>query len=270
MAEKRLIKKIPHYVYDDIDEFQETHPNTVVHPDWRIANEGDWVYSDDDRIVQLLKVSNSVKHHSDRKNYKFAKGWVRTVVGSFLNRPNVKMDTDFDNHPNRYTFSTNIKNTANRVYKREHVTNKEKEFATNVVIGLGAVEAYKQAYSEMSDQKARKKATILLKQERVMKEIEKSVLDVAKEMGVDHKYVLNKLKNLADYSEDDNIILQSTKELGKIVGTSGNIVKQREMGLLGVFQGFSNEQLEGATRTNELTEEKNGEIKPINEESKRT
>ena len=266
MADKRVIKGIAHYVYDDIDEFQETHPNTVVHPDWRIANEGDWVYSDDDRIVQLLKVSNNVKHHSDRKNYKFAKGWVRTVVGSFLNRPNVKMDTDFDNHPNRYTFSTNIKNTSNRVYKRKNVTNKEKEFATNVVVGLGAVEAYKQAYSEMSDQKARKKATILLKQERVMKEIEKSVLDVAKEMGVDHKYVLNKLKNLADYSEDDNIVLQSTKELGKIVGTSGNTVKQKEMGLLGVFQGFSPEQLEGASR-NELTEVGNGE--QHNEESSR-
>ena len=248
MSDKRVIKGIAHYVYDDIDEFQETHPNTVVHPDWKIANEGDWVYSDDDRIVQLLKVSNNVKHHSDRKNYKFAKGWIRTVVGSFLNRPNIKMDTDFDNHPNRYTFSTTIKNTANRVYKREHVTNKEKEFATNIVVGLGAIDAYKKAYSEMSDQKARKKATILLKQERVMKEIEQSVLDVAKEMGVDHKYVLNKLKNLADYSEDDNIVLQSAKELGKIVGTTGNVVKQRETGLLGVFQGFTSDQIEGATR----------------------
>ena len=158
------------------------------------------------------------------------------------------MDTDFDNHPNRYTFSTTIKNTANRVYKREHVTNKEKEFATNIVVGLGAIDAYKQAYSEISDQKARKKATILLKQERVMKEIEQSVLDVAKEMGVDHKYVLNKLKNLADYSEDDNIVLQSAKELGKIVGTTGNVVKQRETGLLGVFQGFTSDQIEGATR----------------------
>jgi hypothetical protein len=107
---------------------------------------------------------------------------------------------------------------------------------------------YKNAYKEMSDQKASKKATILLKQERVMKEIEKSVLDVAKEMGVDHKYVLNKLKNLADYSEDDNIILQSTKELGKIVGTSGNVIKHVETGLLGVFQGFSQEELEGAGR----------------------
>ena len=254
MSEKRLIKKIPHYVYEDLDEFQKDHPNTVVHPDWRKAEENDWVYSDDDRIVQLLKVSKDVNHHSDRKNYKFAKGWVRTVVGSFLNRPNVKMDTDFSNHPNRYTFSTNIKNTSDRIYKRKDATNKEKEFAVNVVTGMGAVDAYKKAYSEMSDQKARKKATILLKQERVMKEIEKSVLDVAKGLGIDHEYILGKLKNLADFSEDDNIILQSTKELGKIVGTSGNTIKQKEMGLLGVFQGFSPEQLEGATRTNQLNE----------------
>tara|TARA_R100000234_G_scaffold30129_3_gene17660 strand:- start:3322 stop:4095 length:774 start_codon:yes stop_codon:yes gene_type:complete len=248
LAEKRTIKGIDHYVYDDIEEFQETHPNTIVRPDWRNSDENDWVYSDDDRIVQLLKVSKKVNHPNDRKNYKFAKGWVRTVVGSFLNRPNVKMDTDFDNHPNRYTFSTNIKNTSNRVYKRTKTTNKEKEFAVNVVTGMGAVDAYKKAYAEMSDQKARKKATVLLKQERVMKEIEKSVLDVAKSMGIDHEFVLRKLKNLAEYSEDDNIILQSTKELGKIVGTSGNTVKQKEMGLLGVFQGFSPEQLEGAER----------------------
>ena len=248
MSDKRRIKGIPHFVYDSIDEFRETHPNVVVHPDWRDADENDWVYSDDGRIVQLLKVSKHVNHPHDRKNYKFAKGWVRTVVGSFLNRPSVKMDTDFDQHPNRYTFSKTIKNTANRVYKREKVTRKEKEFATNVVVGLGAVEAYKNAYDEISDKKARKKATILLKQERVMKEIEKSVLDVAKEMGLDHKYVLNKLKNLADFSEDDNIVLQSTKELGKIVGTSGTTIKQREVGLLGMFQGFTADELEGATR----------------------
>jgi len=248
MSEKRAIKGVEYFVYEDIDEFREEYPNMVVHPDWRNANQGDWVYSDDERIVQLIKVSNSVKHPSDRKNYKFAKGWVRTIVGCFLNRPNIKMDTDFDNHPNRYTFSTKIKNTSDRVYKRKDITSKEKEFVTNIVVGLGAVEAYKTAYKEISSQKARKKATILLKQERVMREIEKSVLDVAKGMGVDHEYVLSKLKNLADFSEDDNIILQSTKELGKIVGTSGNIIKQKETGLIGVFQGFSNDEIEGATR----------------------
>jgi|TARA_Y100000310_G_scaffold317788_1_gene371059 hypothetical protein len=246
--EQREIKGITHCVYEDIDEFRETYPNTVVRPDWRDSDEGDWVYSDDGRIVQLLKVSKKISHPNDRKVYKFAKGWVRTIVGSFLNRPNIKMDTDFSSHSNRYTFSKTLKDTNKRVKERTKITKKEKEFATNVVVGLGAVEAYKNAYKEMSDQKARKKATVLLKQERVMKEIEKSVLDVAKEKGIDHEYVLSKLKHLADFSDDDNIILQSTKELGKIVGTTGNIVKQREMGLLGVFQGFSAGELEGAER----------------------
>ena len=246
--EKKAIKGKAHYVYDHISEFYNDHPTKTPIKDWRQGKEDDWVWSDDGRIIQLLKVSTSVRHPGDRKNYKYANGWVRTVVGSFLNRPNIKMDTDFSSHPNRYTFSKKIKNTSNRVYKREHATNKEKEFATNIVVGMGAIDAYKKAYSEMSSNKARKKATILLKQERIMKEIEKSVLDIAKELGIDHEYILNKLKHLADYSEDDNIILQSAKELGKIVGTSGTTVKQREVGLLGVFQGFSPEELEGATR----------------------
>jgi len=246
--EKKSIKGKSYYVYDDIDEFKAHHPNRVVKPDWRKADEGDWVFSDDDRIVQLLKVSKSVKHPNDRKNYTYAKGWVRTIVGSFINRYTTKMDTDFSSHPNRYTFSKSISNTGRRVKERKNVTRKEREFATNIVVGMGAVDAYKKAYSEMSSSGARKKATILLKQERVMKEIEKSVLDIAKSLGIDHQYVLSKLKNLADYSEDDNIILQSTKELGKIVGTAGHTVKQRDIGLLGVFQGFSSDELEGATR----------------------
>ena len=246
--ESRRIKNIKHFVYDDLEEFKKDHPNTVVHPDWRKADENSWVYSDDDRIVQLLKVKKMVSHHSDTKNYKYADGWVRTVVGSFINKKSTKMDTDFSSHPNRYTFSKTIKNTSERVHKRTKITNKEKDFATNVVVGMGALDAYKNAFKEESNQKARKKATILLKQERVMEEIQKSVLDVAKGLGVDHEYILGKLKHLADYSEDDNIILQSAKELGKIIGTSNNNIKQKEVGLMGVFQGFSQEQLEGASR----------------------
>jgi ribosomal protein L31 len=258
--EKRAIKGKAYYVYDHISEFYNDHPTETPLKDWRKSKEGDWVWSDDGRIVQLLKVSTEVRHPGDRKNYKYANGWVRTIVGSFLNRKNIMMDTDFSSHPNRYTFSKKIKNTANRVYKRTKVTNKEKEFAVNIVVGMGAIDAYKKAYNEMSTNGARKKATVLLKQERIMKEIEKSVLDTAKELGIDHQYILGKLKNLADYSEDDNIILQSTKELGKIVGTSGQVVKQREMGLLGVFQGFSNEEIEGASRDQNQITEKSVEV----------
>ena len=255
--EYKKIKGKRHYVYDHISEFYNDHADVTPLKNWRDGNEGDWVYSDDDRIIQLLKVSD-LNHPNDRKNYKWAKNWVRTVVGTFVNNKNTFMDTDFDQHPNRYTFSKKIKYTSRRVKKRKKVTNNERIFATNVVVGMGPVKAYMDAFKTISDEKkVRRKALVLLKQERIMQEIEKTVLDVAKELGVDHKYVLDRLKCLADNSEDDNIILQSTKELGKIIGTSVNTVKHRDVGVFGVFQGFSPDQLETA-KQEVLPEKSNG------------
>ncbi len=247
--ESRSIKGKKHYIYDSVEEFHSENPGKLgVKQNWRTANEGDWVMSDDDRIIQLLKVAKKVNHPGDTKGYRYANGWVRTVVGSFLNRPNIKMDTDFSSHMNRYTFSKTIKHPGKRVKQRECITKKEKEFVTNVIVGTGAMEAYKNVYSEQNDNKARKKAAVLLKQERIMKEIEKSVLDVAKGLGIDHEYILNKLKHLVDYSEDDAIILSSARELGKAIGTFGNMIKHKEVGLLGMFSGFSNNELEGVKR----------------------
>ena len=243
--EYRKIRHKKHYIYDHISEFYNAHPNETPLKDWREGKQGDWVWSDDGKIVQLLKVVNKIKHPNDRKNYKYASGYVRTVVGTFLKTKGVKMDTDFEKHPNRYTFSG--KNPKS-VKDREGVTNKEKIFATNVAIGMGPVKAYMDAFNSDDELQSRRKATLLLKQERVMQEVEKSVLDVCKGMGLDHEYVLKKLKCLADNSSDDGIVLQSTKELAKIIGTSGTTVKSREMGIVGMFQGFSPEQLEKAER----------------------
>ena len=242
--EYKKIKGNRHYIYDDISEFSSEHPDETPLENWRDGKENDWVYSDDNRIIQLLKVAD-LNHPNDRKNYKWAKNYVRTVVGTFLKTKGVKMDTDFKKHPNRYTFSG--KNPKS-VKDREGVTNKEKIFATNVAIGMGPVKAYMDAFNSDDELQSRRKATLLLKQERVMQEVEKSVLDVCKGMGLDHEYVLKKLKCLADNSSDDGIVLQSTKELAKIIGTSGTTVKSREMGIVGMFQGFSPEQLEKAER----------------------
>ena len=68
--EKQTIKGVPHYVYDTYEEFKENCPSEELHDDWRTGNEGDWVKSDDGRIIQLLKVSKNVNHPGDRKNYK--------------------------------------------------------------------------------------------------------------------------------------------------------------------------------------------------------
>ena len=85
-----------------------------------------------------------------------------------------------------------------------------------------------------------------------MNEVEKGVVDIAKGLGIDHEYVLRRLKALADTGEEENVVLQSLKELGKIIGTSNPNIK-RDVGIVGMFQGFSPKQLAQAERK-ELTE----------------
>jgi|TARA_R100001480_G_scaffold148524_1_gene148067 hypothetical protein len=246
----QVIKGTRHYVYDHISDFYNDHPDQTPVKDWREGKEGDWVWSDDDNIVQLIKVSNVINHPGDRKNYKYAKGWVRTVVGTFLNRPNTIMDTDFEKHKNRYTFSGKIKSPSTRIKERKNLTKRERIFATSVVAGRSVLKAYKEAFSSLaSDKDTQKKAVVLLKQERVMKEIERGVMDVAKSMGIDHEYILHNLKCLCENSDDENIILQSTKELGKVIGTLGTTtIRQQEVGVLGMLQEFSPEQLAAVKR----------------------
>jgi hypothetical protein len=254
------IKGISHYIFDSDDEisnFFGGNPPTIVN-DWRNGVEGDWVRSDDGCILQLLKVSKKLPHPGDRKNYKWTNGWLRTVVGTFIIRNDTYMDTDFDKHPDRYTFSGKKKTPHQRIKERESATKREKIFATNIAVGMGPVKSYMDAFEkEQNPQSARKKAVLLLKQERIMKEVEKSVLDVAKELGIDHKYILDKLKCLAENTDDMNIVLQATKELGKAVGTMGTTVRQKEMGIVGMFSGFTPQELEGAKRSDNLEIEGN-------------
>ena len=63
------------------------------------------------------------------------------------------------------------------------------------------------------------------------------------------------MKYLVDNSDDENISLQSLKELGKAIGTLGNTTKRIETGVIGMFQGFQPDQIEAAKRN--VLEEKN-------------
>ena len=85
-----------------------------------------------------------------------------------------------------------------------------------------------------------------------MSEVEKGVKDIAIQLGIDHEYVLGKLKYLADHSNDENISLQSIKELGKSIGTLGNQPKKLETGVVGLFQGFTDKELKLADREDEI------------------
>ena len=55
--EIKTIKGLEHRLYDSYDEFKAFQGNIILKDDWRDGNEGDWVYTDDHHVVQILKVS---------------------------------------------------------------------------------------------------------------------------------------------------------------------------------------------------------------------
>ena len=76
--EYKKIRGKRHYVYDSKEEFYQhmahlegsRYTDKRIVDDWRDGREGDWVMSDDDRVVQLLKVA-ALNHPNDRKNYRY-------------------------------------------------------------------------------------------------------------------------------------------------------------------------------------------------------
>ena len=49
------IKGKPNYLFDNLEEYQAFGFTDAVLDDWRDGNEGDWVYTDDRYICQILK-----------------------------------------------------------------------------------------------------------------------------------------------------------------------------------------------------------------------
>ena len=156
-VEKSTIRGKTHYVFESEEEYRGCFKEEAsdIRP-WKKGKEGDWVKADDGGIVQLLKVSDNINHPGDSDNYKVASGWCRTIVGTFIKTKNATMDSDFKQHPNRYTFSKKIKDTSKRVKERKNVTKNEKVFSVNVATGMGAVKSYMEAYNEVDSNKAKK------------------------------------------------------------------------------------------------------------------
>jgi len=239
------IRDTKHYVYDTEAEFARHHPDESIVSPWQDAAEGDWVLSDDGRIVQILK-RGDLPHPHDNKNYKAADGYVRTIVGSFRVTDDTYMDTDFDSHKSRYSFSKTYKDRKKRVYEREKLTKDERQFAVMVSTGRNPEKALAEIRNR--DPKGiRDDANRLLKQERVRKEIARSVRDTASYLGLDDEYVLRGLKEFHEKALDEQVSLRALLEIGKALGTttrkSGNPSGVTN-NTINLFQGFNKDHLE--------------------------
>ena len=229
------IKNTKHYLYDNLEEFDALMPGGVIRHNWRHGEEGEWVYTDDGFVCQILKKSKIV---SKKKSV----SCIRTVCGTFIASDRKKEMLGAEGiAENIYTFSG--KNIGQEEFNKRGRNSRELLFAKYVAGGLGAVEAYKRAYPDArSSSYIKERTDKLLKTETIRKMIDKQIEEILNEEGVTPNWLIERYKTIADLAESDTAKLRSLDSLAKISGLFDLGEKKSEQ--VTIWAGFSPEQLE--------------------------
>ena len=228
--EFETIKDSIHYVFDTNKEFKQYFssqgiPAPPIQIDWRKANELDWVMSDDGRIVQILRKGSmeDTCRSPDKKQH--ATAYVGTIVGTFPVRATVKMDTDFSARKNRYTFSKKFSDHKQAIRDREKNNRGEEMFVYFVsIVRDDPAIAYMKVYGTKNYRWARARSYLLMKQERIRLAIRQELKEVAKDLSMDDKFHLEKLKTIInDKDSSDNAKIMALRLSGEWTGVGEKV-----------------------------------------------
>jgi len=98
----------------------------------------------------------------------------------------------------------------------------------------------------------------LLKQDRIMAELEKGVKEAAEKQGLTHEWVFEKLKNFADNAETDADKIRSTVKVGDALGTFNGSKKKEQHrlpGAVGLFGEVTQQTLDDISKRPDELEE---------------
>ena len=223
--ELRDIKGMNHHLYDNIDEFRAFNDGVAVNSNWKDADEGEWVLTDDMHVVQILKKFNIG-----------TKVCVRTLCGTFSVVSKYKMLGENGIAENIYSFSG----------KNSDITKdspRKMLFAQYIACGTDVLDAYKKAYPTANSESYIKDSTTkLLKTKEMQSMIKDEIKKCLEAEGVTPEWIIGRYKTIADASDRDTDRLRSLESLTKIAGMFDTVEKKTEQ--LTVFAGFTPEQLE--------------------------
>ena len=230
------IKNTKHYIYDNKKEFEISNPSIAIRHNWRHGEEGEWVFTDDDFVCQILK-KNTLKDGSSKERV-----YVRTVCGTFIvSRMNREMLGENGIAENIYSMSGT--NKSNKDYKKRGCNSKELLFARYVASRVKPIEAYKLAFPDArAEGYIKRKTDSLLKMESIQKMVKQEIREILDDEGVTNNWLIERYKTLADLSENDNTKLRSLDSLAKISGLFDTDETKSEQ--VTIWSGFTPEQLE--------------------------
>ena len=241
--EIKEIKGIKHYLYETLEEFNVFCPNIEVVGNWRNGLQGEWVYTDDLFVCQVLKRSHLV-----HPGYKKPRTLIRTVCGSFIvEQKTHEMLGDNGIAENIYAFSGN-----NRAYNTFKKTNKlnykvflfaryiAKDYFSDT--GIDAEKAYKKLFPKaQKEEYIKRKSSSLLKKENIRTMVKEEIQKILDEEEATPNWIIALYKDIASISERDSDRLRALDSLAKISGLFDTEKKQEQ---LTVWTGFTPEQLE--------------------------
>ena len=237
------VNGIEHKVYDPEDRVEN---GLVVITDWRDSRVGDWVKTDDDCIIQVLRRGRMTRRYGRNK----VREYVGTCTGTFPVGKNVKMDTS--RRANIYTFGGS-KSSEDILLDRTTLTRCELVFVQFLASGMSPQEAYLKAYPTKNRNYAHIKSSQLMRTERIYTAMKEELKPVCEELGIDSKTVLKDIQFASKNSEKEDVRLRALFKLADILDLEDKNQTRVTQVTGALFQGFSPEQIEEAERP-EITE----------------
>ena len=236
------VNSINHIVYDSEDELPE---GLHVADNWKTAEVGDWVKTDDECYIQILR-KGKMQTAMGRNRIRY---YVGTCTGTFPTNKTAKMDTS--RRINIYSFGGN-KKSDDILLDRKELSGIESLFVLNLAKGMSPKNAYLDAFPTKNERYAHQKSAQLIKTERVQKAMKEELKPVLKEKGVNESWYIENMKNIVELGQSESNRLKALIELGDVMDVKDKNQTKVTQISGAVFKGFDENVLEEVKQANKL------------------
>ena len=236
------VNGVNHTVFDSVEEVP---PETKYLEDWRDGHISDWVKTDDDCIVQVLRKGSMLKPKGKVREVSY----IGTCTGTFIVSNKTKMDAS--RRVNIYSLGGNIDRNQ-RVEDRESLSTREELFVTYLSKGIDPREAYLRAFPTNNPHYANMRAGQLVKTTRVKTYMKEELKPICEELGIDETTVLRNILSIAELGQKEDTRLKALFKLADILDLEDKSRTQVTQLTGAVFQGFSDDKLKEVARPKEI------------------
>ena len=231
-----------HHVFEPEDQLPQS---LKVISDWRKGQVGDWVKTDDDCVIQVLRRGQMLRSKGRDK----VREYIGTCTGTFPIGPRVKMDAS--KRANIYSFGGS-KSPDNILLDRKNLTKAESVFVLYLSQGMKPEEAYLKAFPTNNIRYAVEKSSSLVKTERIRTAMKEELKPVLEELGVNEEYILKGIKSEAETAEKSDTRLKALFKLSDIMDLEDKNQTKVTQISGAVFKGFGENSLEEIKRPEEI------------------